>query len=81
MECSKAYGNNGCNLGNPIDVFKYARDQGLASGLSYPFTAVDSGKCLYNSTLKAASVSSYRRVIVKNDDFLRVILIILVYAR
>ena len=59
-------------MGNPINVYKYIRDQGIAEGSDYPFKAKESDSCKYNASMLFVNVSGYRYVPIRNDDFLRV---------
>jgi C1A family cysteine protease len=74
IDCSKSYGNNGCGTGSPVSVYEYIRDNGITAGINYPFKAEELGTCLYNSSMEMAKVVDYRRLIIRSDEFLKVIL-------
>jgi len=47
VDCSKKYGNMGCNGGIMDDAFKYTEDYELETESAYPYTAVTGKTCEY----------------------------------
>jgi len=60
VDCSKAYGNLGCQGGMPSAVFNYLKAQGSATLQAYPYTGVQ-GSCRTYSKA-AVSVTGYVNV-------------------
>lgn len=62
IDCSRGYGSQGCNGGNPIEAFAYVRDNGgIDTEDSYPYEAND-GICRFSSSSVGATVSGYIQV-------------------
>lgn len=59
VDCSRSYGNGGCNGGNQINSYKYAEHTSIETESDYPYTARD-GTC--HSHVGAAYVTSYASV-------------------
>ncbi|CRL08267.1 CLUMA_CG020956, isoform A [Clunio marinus] len=74
VDCSKNYGNFGCNYGNTANTFKYIIDNGITIERNYKYKAKELKSCLYDSSTKVANISDYRQVRLPTDDFLRDIL-------
>jgi len=45
VDCSRPYGNEGCNGGEMDSAFKYAIEHGMCSEDSYPYTHTDESSC------------------------------------
>jgi cathepsin L len=71
IDCSDSYGNDGCNMGNPIYAYNYIKENGIAAGSSYPFKARELDSCNYNESEKKVSLIDYRYVPIRDNDFLR----------
>lgn len=55
IDCSQAYGNDGCNGGWMDYAFQYIKDNdGIDTEKSYPYKAIE-GECKYNAKNKAAT--------------------------
>jgi C1A family cysteine protease len=68
VDCSGAYGNEGCNGGLMDDAFKYIiANKGLDTESDYPYTARD-GRCdKTKESTKVASISGYSDVPANNE--------------
>jgi len=49
VDCSTAYGNDGCNGGLMDNAFQYVEAYGLESESMYPYTATGPNACQYNA--------------------------------
>jgi len=63
MDCSKSYGNNGCNGGLMDDAFKYIiANKGIDTESSYPYTAATKFDCKYKAADSASTLSNFKDV-------------------
>ncbi|KAI1886228.1 hypothetical protein AGOR_G00211830 [Albula goreensis] len=71
IDCSRCYGNRGCEGGLMDNAFRYIRDKGgIASESSYPYTAEDTMLCRYSESQRAASCKGYK-ILPEGENALR----------
>ena len=61
IDCSHAYGNEGCGGGFMDQGYWYVMDDGIASEELYPYKAVDA-KCRYSPSMRTTSFQNCARV-------------------
>ena len=60
IDCSGGWGNRGCNGGNPLNAFRYVRDNGgIDTEESYPYEAA-CGTCRFSAKSIGATITGYR---------------------
>ena len=70
IDCSKKYGNFGCNGGLANKAFDYVQQNGgIDTEASYPYEAVD-GTCHFSSSEVGATVTGYVRIPYANESAL-----------
>lgn len=57
VDCSKKYGNEGCNGGFNYQGLAYVKDHGIATGAEYPYTAKTQACKVDGGAFKISSVS------------------------
>jgi len=70
MDCSTAYGNQGCNGGLMTSAFKYVQaNKGIDTEISYPYTA-KAGTCHYSVANIGATITSYKTIAAGSETAL-----------
>jgi cathepsin L len=56
IDCSAAYGNNGCSSGSILFAFSYIKSKGILTTAQYPYTGT-TGSC--RSTMRSLNITTY----------------------
>ena len=70
VDCSRSYGNMGCNGGLMDSAFNYAKAYKMETESDYPYTARD-GSCSYDASLGQVSVTGYTDVSTYSESQLK----------
>jgi cathepsin L len=70
VDCSKSYGNEGCNGGLMDQAFEYIKSKGIERESDYPYTARD-GKCRYNAAKIVTKVTGETDIKQGDEDDLK----------
>ncbi|KAI1886231.1 hypothetical protein AGOR_G00211860 [Albula goreensis] len=71
VDCSRSFGNNGCNRGLALQAFNYiAKNGGIESEKTYPYKAKDM-PCRYNKKRSVAYCKGYKQLPSGDEKSLR----------
>ncbi|VDP20794.1 unnamed protein product [Onchocerca flexuosa] len=65
IDCSRKYGNKGCEGGNMLSSFEYAKDYGIAEESKYPYVETEQ-PCKWQEKIGIVTVKGY--VLVPQSD-------------
>ncbi|XP_055308914.1 procathepsin L-like [Sitodiplosis mosellana] len=66
IDCSKSYGNNGCNGGDLDSAMNYIRDHGIYTRKSYPYRGYDH-HCMLRAKKSRVNVKGFMRIPSGNE--------------
>lgn len=73
VDCTKSYGNQGCNGGWMDNSFKYIRDnKGIDSETGYPYYARELGYCYYNAQYNTAEDTGFVDIPSGDENALKI---------
>ncbi|XP_042912158.1 cathepsin L-like peptidase [Parasteatoda tepidariorum] len=72
VDCSSAYGNMGCQGGWPFQAFEYIKaNKGVDTESSYPYTAKDDPKCLFQKPYVGATCTGFVNIPSGDENALK----------
>lgn len=67
VDCSKSYGNMGCNGGVTDYAFRYVKEQGIQPEDSYPYVGTDTDACKYDATKSVTKATGWVNIPKGNE--------------
>lgn len=71
IDCSKSYGNYGCEGGLQVNVLNYIKDHGISYDAFYPFEAREDDHCLLYAKKSNIHVKGIKRIPSGNEKELQ----------